>query len=243
MPAEQPRVPRAREGNRGTTLAPARPACTPRAGSSGKPLRGLPTTLGPQPAAQHPGAELAIPRSLPSCRRRSRGSRRSARSAARTNDLEARRDDGHNRPRGRPPAKIPWPGHSARRAPHTRRRRPTETLDTKRHSFWSPARGERCEPRLLQIWSLCACGYGWVTANLGGLLLAGGRADRDGEGATVLLGGKGPVRDEPASQVLGGHRRVRAGAGEPIPGRPRWVRGARPPSRFGASPAHGPYAK
>ena len=130
-----PRMPRAREGNRGTTLAPAWPACTPRAGSSGKPLPGLATTLRPQPAAQHPGAELAIPRSLPPCRRRSRGSRWSARSAARTNDLEARRDDGHNRPRGRPPTKIPWPGHNARRAPHTRRRRPTETLDTKRHSF------------------------------------------------------------------------------------------------------------
>jgi hypothetical protein len=35
-----------------------------------------------------------------------------------------------------PPAKIRWPGHSTRRTPHTRRRRrPTELLDTKRHSF------------------------------------------------------------------------------------------------------------
>ena len=107
----------------------------------GKPLPGLATTLRPlpgtcRPALPAPGAELAIPRSLPSCRRRNRGSRWSARSAARTNDLEARRDDGHNRPRGRHPAKIRWPEHSTRRALHTRRRRPTELLDTKRHSIW-----------------------------------------------------------------------------------------------------------
>jgi transposase len=35
----------AREGNRGTTLAPARPAHTPHAGSSDKPLPGLPPSL------------------------------------------------------------------------------------------------------------------------------------------------------------------------------------------------------
>ena len=157
MPAALPRVPRAREGNRGTALAPARPACTPRAGSSGKPLPGLPTTLRPQPAAQHPGAELAIPRSLPSCRRRRRRSRWSARSEARTNDLEARQDDGHHRPRGRPPAKIPWPGHSARRAPHTRRRRPTETLDTKRHSFCMSRATHGRAPVAVHI-GLCAPG-------------------------------------------------------------------------------------
>ena len=71
------------------------------------------TTLRPRPPAQRPalpapGAELAIPRSLPPCRRRSRRSRWSARSEARTNDLEARQDDGHTRPRGRPQAKVPW---------------------------------------------------------------------------------------------------------------------------------------
>jgi transposase len=97
------------------------------------------TTTAASPA---PGAELAIPRSMPSCRGRSQGSRWSARSAARTNDLEARRDDGHNRPRGRLPAKIPWPGHNARRAPHTPRRGPTETLDTKRHSLCAASKGK-----------------------------------------------------------------------------------------------------
>ena len=125
---------------------------------SGKPLPGLPTTLRPQPAAQHPGAELAVPRSLPSCRRRSRRSRWSARSAARTNDLEARQDDGHNRPRGRPPAKIRWPGHSARRAPHTRRRRATETVDTKRHSFWSAGDSLAITRLSVHIRAFCAPG-------------------------------------------------------------------------------------
>ena len=38
---------RAREGNRGTTLHPGRPARTPTTGSSGKPLPGLPPTLRP----------------------------------------------------------------------------------------------------------------------------------------------------------------------------------------------------
>jgi hypothetical protein len=41
--------PRAREGNRGTTLSPGRPAHTPCAGSSGKPLPGLPPPYGPAP--------------------------------------------------------------------------------------------------------------------------------------------------------------------------------------------------
>src|SRR5262249_22992676 len=98
---------RTREASRGTTLSPARPAHTPGTGSSDKPLPGLVTTLRPRPAPQPPAlhvpaAELAIPRSLPLCRRRRRGSRWSARSEARTNDLEARQDDGHTRPRGRP---------------------------------------------------------------------------------------------------------------------------------------------
>ena len=59
-------APRAREGNRGTTLPPGRPAHTPSAGSSDKPLPGLPPTLRPRPA---PRAGLAIPRSLPHRRR------------------------------------------------------------------------------------------------------------------------------------------------------------------------------
>jgi hypothetical protein len=164
MPAELPRVPGAREGNRGTTLAPARPACTPRAGSSDKPLPGLPTTLRPQPAAQHPGAGLAIPRSLLSCRRRSRGSRWSARSAARTNDLEARQDDGHNRPRGRPPAKIRRPGHSTRRAPHIPRRRATETLDTKRHSICRRTAVSRHAVRAEPEGPFCCAGVQYLPA-------------------------------------------------------------------------------
>ena len=55
-------APRAREGNRGTTLMPARPAHTPDTGSSGKPLPGLATTLRPRPA---PTAAPGIPRSRP----------------------------------------------------------------------------------------------------------------------------------------------------------------------------------
>ena len=104
-------APGAREGNRGTTLSPARPDCTPDTGSSDKPLPGPVTTLRPRPANQRldllvPGAGLAIPRSLPPCRRRSRRSRWSARSEARTNGLEVRQDDGHTRQRGRPRGKI-----------------------------------------------------------------------------------------------------------------------------------------
>ncbi len=38
---------RAREGNRGTTLHPGRPAHTPHTGTSGKPLPGLPPPYGP----------------------------------------------------------------------------------------------------------------------------------------------------------------------------------------------------
>ena len=78
-------------GNRGTTLSPARPDCTPGTGSSDKPLPGLATTLRPRPATQRlplpaPRAGLAIPRSLPPGRRRRRRSRRCARSEVRTND-------------------------------------------------------------------------------------------------------------------------------------------------------------
>jgi len=50
-----------------------------------------------------PAAARGIPRSLPSRRQRSRRSRWSARSVARTNDLEVRPSGGNNRQRGRPP--------------------------------------------------------------------------------------------------------------------------------------------
>jgi transposase len=60
------------------------------------------------PGLPVPRAGLAIPRSLPPCRRRSRRSRWSARSQARTNDPEVRQDDGHTRPRGRPGVKDRW---------------------------------------------------------------------------------------------------------------------------------------
>src|ERR1700722_13194044 len=122
MPGGLPPARRAREGSRGTTLSPARPARTPGTGSSDKPLPDLATPLRPRPPPQPralpvPVAEPAIPRSLPICRRRRRGSRWSARSEARTNDLEAPQDDGHTRPRGRPGTTD------------------QATLDTKRHSF------------------------------------------------------------------------------------------------------------
>jgi hypothetical protein len=91
----------------------------------------------PAPGPADARAGLAIPRSLPPCRRQRRRARRSARSQARTNDLEARQDDGHTRPRGRPGANVPQQRHSARRAPHTPRKGPTEHLDTKRLSIWS----------------------------------------------------------------------------------------------------------
>jgi len=61
---------RAREGNRGTTLSPGRPAHTPSAGASDKPLPGLPPPYGPalpqvpprssrrQPSPSAPGCAL-----------------------------------------------------------------------------------------------------------------------------------------------------------------------------------------
>ena len=56
--APQPPRARAREGNRGTTLHPGRPAHTPTTGSSGKPLPGLPSSLRPPllplPRSCHP---------------------------------------------------------------------------------------------------------------------------------------------------------------------------------------------
>jgi transposase len=122
----------AREGNRGTTLIPARPAHTPDTGSSGKPLPGLVTTLRPQPAT---GAGPGIPRSLPPRRRRRRRSKSSARSEARTNDLEVRRGGDHTRPRGRPADHVRPPSHNARRPPQAPRKRPAGPLDTKRLSI------------------------------------------------------------------------------------------------------------
>ena len=116
------------DARRGRTAGPGRPTgerlCRQRGRSHpehrlfGQATPGPGPTLRPRPAAQHPalpapGAELAIPRSLPPCRRRSRGSRWSARSEARTNDLDAPRDDGHTRLRGRPRATIRKPGHRA----------------------------------------------------------------------------------------------------------------------------------
>lgn len=53
-----------REGNRGTTLHPARSAHTPHADSSGKPLPGPATALHPCPQTRHPApqAASALPR-------------------------------------------------------------------------------------------------------------------------------------------------------------------------------------
>jgi hypothetical protein len=51
-----PPVPRAREGNGGTTQSPARPAHTPSTGSSGKPLPGLPPTLRPRGCGWRPSS-------------------------------------------------------------------------------------------------------------------------------------------------------------------------------------------
>jgi hypothetical protein len=142
MPGATQPTPRAREGNRGTALTPARPAHTPDTGSSDKPLPDPATTLRPRPATQRlalpvPGAEPAIPRSLPPCRWRSRRSRCSARSEARTNDLEVRQDNGHTRPRGRPGAKVRRQSHSTRKPPHTPAKKTNGTLDdrTKRCSI------------------------------------------------------------------------------------------------------------
>ena len=160
MPGGPQPAPRTREGSRGTALSPARPDCTPGTGCSDKPLPGPLTTLRPQPATQRPalavpGAEPAVPRSLPPCRRRSRRSRWSARSEARTNDLEVRQDDGHTPPRGRPEAKIRWSSRRARRAPHKPRKRPAEPLDTKRHSFGAAAESWRVHSLCVQIRSIC----------------------------------------------------------------------------------------
>jgi hypothetical protein len=48
-PQQRPAHRRAREGNRGTSLSPGRPAHTPHTGSSGKPLPGPPPPYGPAP--------------------------------------------------------------------------------------------------------------------------------------------------------------------------------------------------
>jgi hypothetical protein len=52
--AGQQPAPRAREGNQGTTLTPARPAHTPNAGSSDKPLPDPATTIRPGTRAATP---------------------------------------------------------------------------------------------------------------------------------------------------------------------------------------------
>jgi hypothetical protein len=119
------------------------------------------TTLRPQPATQGqallvPRAELAIPRSLPPCRRRILRSRWSARSAARTNDLEVRQDDGHTRPRGRPGVKDHRESHSTRRALHRPRRTPAEPLDTKRLSICTASANRGSIRVTLQIRMFCA---------------------------------------------------------------------------------------
>ena len=70
---------RAREGNRGTTLHPGRPAPTPTTGSSGKPLPGLPPTLRPPllllPRCCHPCERAAGSRTgrSPAAQRRPQG--------------------------------------------------------------------------------------------------------------------------------------------------------------------------
>ena len=99
-------------GQQGNGSVASAAGCTPRHRLFGQATPGpghhTTTTAGSPRPAPLPGAELAIPRSLPPCRRRRRGSRWSARSEARTNDLEAPRDDGHTRPRGRPRVKNRW---------------------------------------------------------------------------------------------------------------------------------------
>ena len=54
-------APRAREGNRGTSLSPGRPVHTPHTGSSGKPLPGLPPPYGPAPPQVAPQASRTEP--------------------------------------------------------------------------------------------------------------------------------------------------------------------------------------
>jgi hypothetical protein len=55
----------AREGNRGTTLTPARPAHTPNAGSSDKPLPDLDTTIRPGTRGSHTLTVQAEPKENP----------------------------------------------------------------------------------------------------------------------------------------------------------------------------------
>jgi hypothetical protein len=108
-----------REGNRGTTLHLARSAHTPHADSSGKPLRVRPAHYIParRPGTRLPGSAgpspiVAIP---PPAKPQVQVERPQE---TRTNDLEARRDDGHTQLRGKP----------------------TQPLDTKRHSLCAISR-------------------------------------------------------------------------------------------------------
>src|SRR6516162_2689609 len=165
MPGAPQPTSRAREGNRGTALTPARPAHTPDTGSSDKPLPDSATTLRPRPATQRlalpvPGAEPAIPRSLPPRRWRSRRSRCSARSEARTNDLEVRQANGHTRPRGRPEAKVRRQSHSAPRPPHAPTKTTDGTLDdrTKRCSFWATCGAPPCATCVAHNRAFCHVG-------------------------------------------------------------------------------------
>src|SRR5437879_1785639 len=68
--AQQQAAPGTREGSRGTTRSPARPARTPGTGSSDKPVPGLATTLRPQHrdgpgAASHSPAAATPPSAKP----------------------------------------------------------------------------------------------------------------------------------------------------------------------------------
>jgi transposase len=62
-PPQRPAI-TAREGNRGTTLSPARPACTPGAGSSAKPLPDLNPHYDPLPSARAPSRRSEVQRTL-----------------------------------------------------------------------------------------------------------------------------------------------------------------------------------
>src|ERR1700689_30954 len=71
MPPAQPQpAPRAREGKRGTTLSPARPAPPPNAGSSAKPLPDLPPPYDHGPTAPPHVPEKRPPEPLDTKRRR-----------------------------------------------------------------------------------------------------------------------------------------------------------------------------
>ena len=141
---------RTREGNRGTTLTPARPASTPNAGSSDKPLPGRahhPTTTARSPgSAGHSPAAATLPSARPQVQ------------VERPQRSEDERPGGA--PRRRPysaAGKAPRPlvNHAARRPPHTPPKRPPQPLDTKR--IRSGAGRLACDVTVwVQIWVICA---------------------------------------------------------------------------------------